>query len=157
VLDVNPANPRATIVADLTAAAQIASDTFDCIVLTQTLHQIYDIRSALGHVLRITKPGGVVLCTLPAVSRVDAHDEGDGFPEGDFWRFTGQAVSRLFSEFFPSELVGVEGHGNVMTCAAFLYGVSSEELSPDELDHVDPWFPLLFCARAVKPPRKDIR
>src|SRR5689334_12973205 len=37
VMHVNQANPVATIVADLTSADHVPSDTFDCIILTQTL------------------------------------------------------------------------------------------------------------------------
>jgi SAM-dependent methyltransferase len=153
VLDINPTNARATIVADLTSADGIPSETFDCFVLTQTLHQIFDIRSALRHTFRILKPGGVLLCTLPSVSRIDSHYEGGGFDESDFWRFTDACIRRLFGQFLPAESFSVEGFGNVMACAAFLYGLSPGELSREELDFVDPWFPLIYCVRAVKPPR----
>ena len=39
VLDLVPSNPNATIVADLTRADDVASDSFDCIVCTQTLQR----------------------------------------------------------------------------------------------------------------------
>src|SRR5262249_50617631 len=42
VLHVTQGNPKATIVADLTCADHIRPDTFDCIILTQTLQFIYD-------------------------------------------------------------------------------------------------------------------
>jgi SAM-dependent methyltransferase len=150
VIDINPRNPHATIVADLTAPAAIASNTFDCFVLTQTVHQIYDVRAALIHAHRILKPGGVLLCTLPSVSRVDSHYEDTGSTESDYWRFTEIAVKRLFADCFIPGSVDVAGFGNVLACAAFLYGVAPSELEPEELDHVDPWFPLIFCVRGVK-------
>jgi glycosyltransferase involved in cell wall biosynthesis len=149
VLDVDAANSCATIVADLSRADGIASDRFDCFILTQTLHIIYDVKAALAHAYRILKPGGVLLCTLPAVSRVNYED--GGLESGDYWRFTEASVRRLFAEVFPIGNVDVTVHGNVLTCAAFLYGLSAEELTPEELAHVDRWFPLLFCVRAVKP------
>ena len=40
VLDVDPSNRDATIVADLAAADAIPSDAFDCFVLTQTLQYV---------------------------------------------------------------------------------------------------------------------
>src|SRR6266508_1565007 len=43
VLDINPANPHATIISDLAAADAISSNTFDCFILTQTLQYIYDL------------------------------------------------------------------------------------------------------------------
>ena len=47
VLHVQEGNPRATIVADLSFDNKIPSDTFDCIILTQTLQFIYDVRAAI--------------------------------------------------------------------------------------------------------------
>jgi SAM-dependent methyltransferase len=153
VLDIDPSNRRATIVADLTKGDSIPSDAFDCFVFTQTLHIIYDIRAALATVARLLKPGGVALCTLPSVSRVNYED--GGLESGDFWRFTAAAVRRLFAEFFPPEAFTIDGYGNVLTCTAFLYGVAPDELTREELDYVDPWFPLIFCVRAVKPRAPD--
>src|SRR5438477_8982150 len=65
VLHARKDNPRATIIADLSAADGIPSGMFDCVVLTQTLQFIYDVPSSIRHVHRIMKPGGVVLATIP--------------------------------------------------------------------------------------------
>ena len=48
VLHVDPDAPQATIVADLADAAHIPADNFDCIILTQTLHLIFDVRAAVA-------------------------------------------------------------------------------------------------------------
>ena len=149
VLDMDGANPNATIVADLTRADSIETNTFDCFIFTQTLHIIYDVRAALSHASRILKPGGVLLSTVPSVSRINYED--GGLESGDFWRFTQASVHRLFGEFFPAEALDIQGFGNVLTCAAFLYGLSPDELTREELDFIDPWFPLIYCIRAVKP------
>ncbi len=150
VLDINPANARATILADLTVADELGSNIFDCFILTQTLHQIYDIRKALRNAHRTLRPGGVLLCTLPSVTRVDAHHEGGWREESDYWRFTGPCIERLFGEVFQPGSCAVRGYGNVLTCVAFLHGIAPHELKPAELDYVDPWFPLIFSVRAVK-------
>ena len=71
VLDIDPTNPRATIVADLAAANAIPADQFDCFVLTQTLQFIYDTRAAVASAYRLLRPGGVLLATVPAISRID--------------------------------------------------------------------------------------
>ena len=70
VLDVDPGNNAATIVADLAAADAVASNCFDCVILTQTLQLVYDTRAALTHVHRILRPGGVVLVTVPTMSQL---------------------------------------------------------------------------------------
>src|SRR5262249_51602421 len=111
VLDIDAGNERATIVADLSRAERIASDQFDCFILVQTLHIIYDVKAALAEAGRILKPGGVLLCTVPAVSRVNYED--GGLESGDYWRFTEASIRRLFAEVFPGENVEVTVRGNV--------------------------------------------
>ena len=149
VLDIDSTNQRATILADLSRANGIPSNRYDCFILVQTLHIIYDVKAALAHAYRILRPGGVLLCTVPAVSRVNYED--GGLESGDYWRFTEASVRRLFAEVFPAANVEVTVRGNVLACAAFLYGLADDELHSMELEHVDRWFPLLFCIRAVKP------
>ena len=153
VLDVNPANTHATVVADLSRADAIANETYDCFILTQTLGVIYDVAGSVRHAVRVLKPGGVLLCTLPAAGRISPEEGLDG----DYWRFTEASVRRLFADVLPPGSFEVNGHGNVLACTAFLYGLAPHELSADELDAVDPYFPVVYTVRAVKPPTADIR
>ncbi|HEX3035118.1 MAG TPA: methyltransferase domain-containing protein [Thermodesulfobacteriota bacterium] len=148
VLHVIEGNPKATIVADLTCADQIPADTFDCIILTQTLQLIYDLRAALKTLYRILKPGGVVLVSLPGISKISRYDMDRW---GYYWSFTTLSARRLFTEFFPATNVQVEGHGNVLAAIAFLHGLAAEELRQEELNHVDPDYEVLITVRAVKP------
>ncbi len=149
VLDLVDTNRNATLIVDFSRAEGVAEAEFDCFILTQTLHIIYDIRSALANAMRLLKPGGVLLCTIPAVSRVNYED--GGLEGGDYWRLTQAAVRRLFLEATPAASIEITSHGNVSVCSAFLYGLSAGELRQDELDFNDPWFPLIHCIRAVKP------
>jgi SAM-dependent methyltransferase len=145
ILDIDPANEAATIVADLAAADSVPSELFDCVILTQTLQYIYDLEAAVKHVHRILRPGGTLLCTVPAISRIARLQL-----ESEFWRLTPAACSRLFGEVFAGGHVAVRGHGNVLTAVAFLVGMAMEELSPRELNRDDPFFPLLVTVRATK-------
>jgi SAM-dependent methyltransferase len=147
VLDIAPSNPAATIVADLTAADPIPADRFDCFILTQTLHLIYDVPAALRHARRILKPDGVLQATVPAVGRVP--NAGDGTA---YWRFTADSCVKLFGEVFGPANVTVAAHGNVLACVAHLMGMAYEELSPAELELNDQRFPLVVTVRAVKRP-----
>jgi SAM-dependent methyltransferase len=146
VLDINRDNPHATIIADLAAATTIPDNQFDCFVLTQTLQFIYDVRGALGHIARILRPGGVLLLTVPSVSRV-APRYG---LETDYWRFTTASCTTMLNEAFGTGQATVESYGNVLAGLAFLAGMAREELSSRELEAHDPFFPLLVAARAVK-------
>lgn len=147
VLHVKEGNPEATIVGDLTCADHIPSDSFDCLVLTETLHLIYDVRAALKTIYRILKPGGVALVTFPGISQI-AHDQwGDYW----YWSFTTLSARRMFEEVFPAANVQVETHGNVLVAIAFLHGLALEELRQQELDHCDRRYQVEITVRAVKP------
>jgi len=70
---------------------------------------------------------------------------------GHYWNFTTLSAQRLFEESFPGAKVKVEAHGNVLAAMALLYGLASQELLQEELDHHDPDYELLIVVRAVKP------
>ncbi len=146
VLDINPSNPHATFAADLAAADAIPSNLFDCFVLTQTLQLIYDTRACLKHAHRILRPGGVLLITVPSVSRIVPRY---GL-QTDYWRFTPASCSALFGEVFGQAQVTVHSYGNVLTAIAFLTGMACEELSHRELEAQDPYYPIIITVRAVK-------
>ena len=145
VLDIDVSNREATLIADLSVDDQIPQSEFDCFILTQTLHLIYDMKSAVANSHRLLRPGGVLLATVPSVSRI-APDVGE-----DCWRFTVPSCLRLFSESFGAENTMVRSYGNVLTCVAFLQGMACEELSKKQLAKNDAAFPLVICIRAVKP------
>ena len=65
-------NPQATIVGDLTDAPQIPSDAFDCAIVTQTLQFVYNVRAALATLHRILAPGGVLLATVPGITKISS-------------------------------------------------------------------------------------
>lgn len=149
VLHVEPGNPMATIIADITAADDIPSNTFDCIILTHTLQMIYDQRSALRHLYRILKPGGVLLVSTHGTSKIGRRKGKDSWCV--YWRMTVDSAERLFGEFFPPENVNVQGYGNFLAAISFLYGLAAEELDDKELDFYDPDYQVLVTVRAMKP------
>lgn len=148
VLCVEEGNPEATIVADLTSAHQIQSNTFDCIIMTQTLQMIYDFHSALQHLHRILKPGGVLLVTTHGISRICRREGRDQW--GEYWHFTAQSIKRIFLDYFADKKLKIMAYGNVLTAVCLLHGLASHELRKSELDFSDPDFEVLIAIRAVK-------
>jgi SAM-dependent methyltransferase len=146
VLDIEEDNPQATIVADLTHADHVPSDAFDCIIFTQTLQLIHDVRSAVRTLYRILKPGGVLLASFPGIS-----SQGDRHRWEWHWMFTSYSAQRLFEEAFPAGNIKIDAHGNVLAAIAFLHGLAVEELSQEELDYRDLDYEVLITLRAVKP------
>lgn len=146
ILHINESNPEATIIGDLSTAHHIPDHYLDCIVLTQTLHLIYDFRAAIGHCYRILKPGGSLLLTVPGITQIDYGEWGDSW----YWSFTGRAIQRLLSEYFQPEELLVQTHGNVLSATGFLYGMGQQELTRSEKEENDPHYQVIITARAIK-------
>lgn len=136
----------ATYVADLTDAPVVPSDSYDCVILTQTLHLIFDMSAAVQTIERILKPGGVLLCTVPGITQVADGDWNKTW----YWSLTPRAAQRLFRAHFPPENVDVQAFGNVLSATAFLQGLADRDLRPKELAVVDPEYPLVVTIVARK-------
>jgi SAM-dependent methyltransferase len=140
-------NPDATIVADLTKADNLPSNTFDAIIFTQTLQFIYDIRTVIATLHRILKPGGVLLVTASGMAQLSLEDFDKW---GEYWRFTSLSARLLFEETFGAGNVTVRSYGNVLAAISFLEGLAVEDLKKKELDAVDRSYEILIAVRAVK-------
>jgi SAM-dependent methyltransferase len=144
VLDAREGNPVATLVADLADAPAIPDEAFDCIVCTQVLQYVYDLRAAAATLRRILAPGGVLLASVPGISQLSRHD-ADTY--GEYWRFTAQAARRLFGDAFGGA-VEVRAAGNVYAATAFLQGLAIEDVEGAKLDVRDPDYELVVLVRA---------
>ena len=147
VLDIDADNPNATIVADLNAIDAIPANSFDCILLTQTLQLIYDFRTALRSALAGLKPGGVLLLTVPGITQIAHRSLGSTW----YWSFTRASMRRLLGDELPNGDVRVEAHGNVLAAVALLEGIAQQELTEHELSIRDLDYQLIVTVRAVKP------
>lgn len=146
VVDVDPNNTDATLIADLAHPGSLPAESFDCIICTQTVQFVPDLAAAVRNCHRALKPGGTLLLTAPTVSRVS-----HGRPETDLWRLTPAGLRRLLAGW-PGP-VTVTGYGNLAACIAFLTGHAAEELTRHQLHYHDPRFPLVACAAAQVPSR----
>lgn len=147
VLHDKPGNPSATIVADLECAPELGSEMFDCIICTQVLQYVYDLRTAVGTLYRLLRPGGVLLVTVPGISKIAHEDIGI---RSEYWRFTTASIKRLFEEACPTAQLELQVYGNVLTSITFLHGIAAEELSHDELHYRDPYYETLITIRVAK-------
>jgi SAM-dependent methyltransferase len=147
VLHVAADNPDATIVGDLSIPGVLPEDAFDCLVVTQTLHLIYDMHAAVAEMYRALKPGGVLLLTCPGVSQVDRRDWGATW----FWSITRPAAEHMFADAFGAANVTVETRGNVYAAVCFLEGLALEEVDTAKLEVLDLSYPIIVTVRARKP------
>ncbi|MGY1631541.1 glycosyltransferase [Geodermatophilus sp. SYSU D01186] len=148
ILHVHAGNPLATIVGNISDVGVLPSDTFDCIILTQTLHLVWDMHAAIRQLHAALRPGGVLLLTVPGISQIDRGEWGDQW----YWSLTPAAVQRLVGDVFGSESVSVESHGNVYAATTFLQGLAVEEVDVRSLTPQDLAYPVVVTARAQKLP-----
>ena len=149
ILHVVAGNTEATIIADLTDADHIPSDAFDCIIFTQALQMIYDMRAAMRTLYRILKPGGIILMTTHGTSKIARRLGRDDW--GEYWRLTAQGVAALVKDTAPGAELDVRSYGNVLSATAFLHGLAVEDLKTAELDGADEDFEVILAARIRKP------
>ena len=147
VLMAREGNPEATIVADLADAPQIPDDTFDCAIVTQTLQFVWDAPAALATLHRILAPGGVLLATVPGITKISPPEDEEF---GEWWHFTARSARRLAEQAFGEGTVEVEAFGNVLAATGFLYGLAASDLRAEELDARDRLYEVIVGVRAVK-------
>lgn len=143
ILDLNSRAPRATITGDLADEGVLEAHSFDCIIITQTLHLIFDSAAAVSQMRKALRPGGVALITVPAISPIDRGVWKDSW----YWPMTAPSLSRLLSADFDD--IDVRSYGNLLAATAFLHGASVEEVGSRRLKAVDPAYPITIAARAV--------
>lgn len=146
VLHIDPAAPGATFVGDLADGSMLPDDSFDCIVLTQTLHLIFDYMAALRTLQRILVPGGVLLLTVPGISNIAADEWGATW----YYSFTHHALARAVDNVFGSDRSTIESYGNVLSSVAFLHGLGRNELTVSELDEQHVEYSIVNAVRVTK-------
>ncbi len=146
IVHVHAGNPAATIIGDISQPGTLPPSTFDCIVLTQTLHLIYELQAAVRELFSALKPGGVLLLTVPGISQIDRGEWGEQW----YWALTPAAVRRLLGEVFGEEAVSITSHGNAYSATTFLQGLALDEVDQRKLDVVDEAYPVIVTAHATR-------
>jgi hypothetical protein len=142
-LDINVNNKEANIYGDLRDVKEIESNTYDCFIVTQTYVMIDDYEAAIRESFRILKPGGTLLVTMPCLSpcwNLKNHH----------WRFTGASSEYIFGKYVKPENLEVKTYGNALAGQAFWVGMSQQDLTKEELDYNDPFFPIVVTIKAIK-------
>lgn len=147
ILYPKPGFADGTLIGNLATGEGIASEAYDCLLLTQVYPYIYDVQAAVTNSRRALKPGGVLIATMAGISQISPADQREW---GAYWRFTDDSAARLFGDAFGPANVEVATFGNVLAACALLQGVARQDLSRAELDHHDPNYQVCVTIRAVK-------
>lgn len=142
--DIDPGS-EPTFLCDLAHSENVLkSEAYDCVLLPCTLSYLREIELCLENVLRVLKPGGVILASGGGLFRLDTKDN-------DFWRLTPAGWRELLQRVWPDCEVVVEGEGNCLAVVASNFGLALEELRSEELDYYDPLFPVVTHIYCRKP------
>ncbi|MBS1544520.1 MAG: methyltransferase domain-containing protein [Bacteroidetes bacterium] len=138
---------RNSFIGDLTHMDSLPRATFDCFICTQTYNFIYDFRAAIEGSKYVLKPGGYLVATVSGIQQISKYDEARW---GDYWRFTKESCERTFSDIFGKDQIEICSYGNVLSSIAALEGLSSSEITNEELNFNDPSYPLILGVLARK-------
>ena len=83
----------------------------DAVLCTETLEHVFDSRRFLGEAMRIFRPDGRLILTVPFSARYH-------YIPNDYWRFTPAALERLLREAGFAD-IEVYARGNAVTVAAY--------------------------------------
>ena len=134
-----------TFLCDLAHSGDVLpSGAYDCFLLPNTFQHLREPEAALGHALRVLRPGGVILASsaglIPLTSDVP-----------DYWRLSAAGWRELAGRVWRGCDVQVESYGNCLVAVAAMLGLAVEELTPAELDGRDSRYPVLTVVRCRKP------
>lgn len=132
---------------NLESGMGIPENSFDCIIMTQTLPFIFDLSSAISNIYKMLKPKGCVLSTNPCISQISRFDMDRW---GDYWRFTHLSLARLFKEAFQENQLEIESFGNCLSATCFIQGIPAEKLTTEEINFRDKDYPVTLTVVAKK-------
>lgn len=142
VLDIDPQNDGATIIGDLQNLGSTPSESFDCVVVTQTLQYLREPRRGVSELHRILRESGTALVTVPCLGRVEPGDVVD------YWRFMPRGAEALFAD--QPWQIQVQAFGNALLGLAMWTGMAVEDLPERVWGLDDPAWPCLVGIRATK-------
>ena len=147
ILHVKGWGGKNVIKGDFETGEGVQENMVDCLICTQTLQYIYDLKKAAHNIYKILKSNGIALIKVPGIKSLSQyHDEN----WGEQWSFTERSVARIFSDEFGKEQVEVFSYGNVKVAMAFLYGLCKEDLEEEDFGYCDKQFPFIIAARVIK-------
>lgn len=119
----------------------LKEDYLDCIILTNVLSSLFDMQAAVCNIGKALKKGGRAIITVPGIASLYRLQYET---YGQFWRFTPSGVVRLLERYIPDAKIAVKEYGNVKTSAAFLYRMTVEDLTKEELEYRDSAYPMVI-------------
>jgi SAM-dependent methyltransferase len=106
-LDLRPRASEITYVGDIQNMPMIPDETYDCALSLEVLEHVQDPWRAAGEIYRILRPDGIVIVSVPHLSRL--HEEPH-----DYFRFTSYGLRHLL-ETTGFEIVEIHRKGGLVS------------------------------------------
>ena len=121
---------------------RIKNNSYETVIAINTLNRFGDYESFLQENLRILKGSGTHLSTVSSFA----------LPRKDFgvWGFTEASMRYIFEPYKLDDNLFIQGYGNVLAGRYLIGDEDSNTLSKHQLDHYDPYFPLIIGTRLKK-------
>lgn len=128
------------ITGDVHDASLFPAAAYDSIIALHVLEHCHDAKTVVANFHRWLKPGGVVVAQVPAVQKIHSGptDQVRWMPDG------------MRGLFAPFSEVAITTSGNPLAVVAGVMGLSSHELTQEELDFHHSDYPLVVNAVAKK-------
>lgn len=132
-------------IGDLRDGKGIQKNFYDCIICTQVLDFVEDIRDTPDILIGALKPGGKLLISVSGISTICRYDM-DKY--GQYWNFTDRSIRNMFTRNDTECEVWTKG--NCKAACAFLQGMGYTELTKEELEDTDEDFQIVILALVTK-------
>lgn len=131
------------VVGNLETGEGLKEGSLDCFILSSVLSSLFDVESAARNIGKSLKKGGKAIITVPGICFL-GRIENETY--GEFWRFTPSGLKKLLEKCIPGAKISMKEYGNAKTSVAFLYGLTVEDLTQEELAYRDSCYPLVIGA-----------
>lgn len=125
----------------------IIENAYDSLIITQTFMFINDVYSAAKNIYKALDYGGVALITVSGISKISRYDDDNW---GMYHSFFKKGLEKIFGSVFGNENTEIIHYGNAKIAIAFLYGLTVEELTKEDLDYVDKDYPVIYGVAVFK-------
>jgi len=147
ILDIDEKNGAATPIGDLQDLHGVDENSYDCLVVTQTLMYMQNLEAAVAELFRILRPGGHALVTVAAMERQDP-----ALGLKDQVRLLPGGMQALFGRQFGDDEIRVATYGNILTGIGHWTRMSVHDLPNRAFRSHDPNFPVIVGVVARKRP-----
>lgn len=147
IMDVNSRDSRVTFNGNLETGEGIQEEIADCVILTQTLMYIFDLKNAAHQIGRLLKKGGTALITCSGISQNSRRCMED---YGCYFNFNVASLVRMFETEHELEVIESGSSGNAKTVTAHISGVCCEDLKQEDFMFEDKCYPLIVYAVVKK-------